>query len=196
MVTDELKKEISKGTISSNVSKEGVLEVKIFEILAETPKFDLLAMGRSEGEGCYCMVNNMLTRVVDSLSKNYNVTLMDMEAGLEHLSRRTNRDVDVMLIVTDPSKMGLETAKRIKDLAGEVHINFKEMYLIGNRFEESLIPSFKQAAQSDGLNFAGAIPVDPLILKYSVEGVSLLKLSADSIAVRSMNELMKNIKIM
>jgi len=190
MVTDELKKEIGKGSISSTVSKESLLEARVFEVLAETPEFDLLAMGRSEGEGCYCMVNHMLTKVVDSLSKNYDLTLMDMEAGLEHLSRRTDRDVDVMLIVTDQSKMGLETARRIRDLAKEVHIGFKEMYLVGNRFDEAFSPLFQKAAEAQGLIFLGAIPPDPDVLRYSVEGISLLKLSLENPAVKKMGELM------
>lgn len=190
MVTDELKREIAKGSVSSTISKESVLEARVFEVLAETPEFDLLAMGRSEGEGCYCMVNHMLTKVVDALSKNYDLTLMDMEAGLEHLSRRTDRDVDIMLIVTDQSKMGLQTAKRIKDLAKEVHIEFKEMYLIGNRFEETLTPSFQRAAEAQGLTFLGAIPPDPDVLKFSVKGVSLLRLPLENPAVKKTGELM------
>jgi len=195
MVTDDLKKGISKGTVSSTISKEGILEAKIFEVLVETPHFDLLAMGRSEGEGCYCMVNHMLTKVVDSLSKNYDLALMDMEAGLEHLSRRTDRDVDIMLIVTDQSKMGLQTAKRIRELVDEVHINFKKMYLIGNRFEEKSLPSFTEAAESQGLEFIGSIPTDPTVSKYNVEGASLLKLPDDSIAVKKASELMKRIDL-
>jgi len=69
------------------MTKENILETRIFEILKETPNFDLLVMGRSEGEGCYCSVNAMLTRIIDKLSKNYDLTIIDMEAGLEHLSR-------------------------------------------------------------------------------------------------------------
>ena len=110
----------------------------MFQTLVEEDRFDLLAMGRSEGEGCNCFVNNVLTRILDTITRNYSVTILDMEAGLEHLSRRTDRDVDVMLVVTDPSKMGLETAKRIKELIDEVHIGVKNIYLVGNRFPEGM----------------------------------------------------------
>ena len=195
MVTDEMKKGISKGTISATVSKESMLEAKIFEILAETSDFDLLAMGRSEGEGCYCMVNHMLTKVVDSLSKNYDITLMDMEAGLEHLSRRTERDVDVMLIVTDQSRMGLQTAKRIQEIADEVHISFKKMYLVGNRFNEQSSSVFTEAAEKIGFEFIGSIPEDPLVSKYNIQGTSLLKLPEDSPSLKKMSELMKRIDL-
>ncbi|MEM2534845.1 MAG: ArsA-related P-loop ATPase, partial [Candidatus Nezhaarchaeales archaeon] len=92
-VTNELKKAIDRGELPPLLSKRDFLEFKVFEVLNELPDFDLLVMGRTEGEGCYCMVNDVLTEVVDALSRNYAITLMDMEAGLEHLSRRTDRDV-------------------------------------------------------------------------------------------------------
>ncbi|MEM2961382.1 MAG: AAA family ATPase, partial [Candidatus Bathyarchaeia archaeon] len=89
-VVDELKRRVQRGDLASTISKEGVLEAWIYEVLVEADGFDLLAMGRTEGEGCYCSVNYMLAKIVDSLSRNYDYTLMDMEAGLEHLSRRTD----------------------------------------------------------------------------------------------------------
>ncbi|MEM3596358.1 MAG: AAA family ATPase, partial [Candidatus Bathyarchaeia archaeon] len=101
MVVDELKRKIDRGEIPPTVTKKELLEGGINSVLVETERFDLLAMGRSEGEGCYCSVNYLLASIIDSISKNYDLTIMDMEAGLEHLSRRTDRDVDVMLVVTD-----------------------------------------------------------------------------------------------
>ena len=116
MISHDLKKKIDKGTISYTTSKGDLLESWVHDILVEDDRFDLLAMGRGEGEGCYCFINSVLTRIIDVLSKNYDITLIDMEAGLEHFSRRTDRDVDTLLIITDPSKMGFETARRLKEL--------------------------------------------------------------------------------
>ena len=90
----ELKDNIENGTLSPMLSKKDIIEANVFQTLVEEDSFDLLAMGRSEGEGCYCFVNNMLTRILDTLMMNYEVAFLDMEAGLEHLSRRTDRDVD------------------------------------------------------------------------------------------------------
>jgi len=184
-VTDELKKRIGEGRIPPMVSKEGMLEAWVFETLVETDRFDLLAMGRSEGEGCYCYVNSVLTKILDTLTSNYIYTLMDMEAGLEHLSRRTDQNVDTMLVTTDPSKMGLETARRIKELTKEVHIDVARLYLVGNQFSPEIEPLLKESAQKIGLEVAGTIPADPLIASYNLMGKPLLELPEDAPSYRA-----------
>ena len=193
MVTDELKDRIARGVISPMVSKEGMLEAWIFETLVETNCFDLLAMGRSEGEGCYCYVNSVLTKILDTLSRNYTYTLMDMEAGLEHLSRRTDRDVDTMLITTDASKMGLETARRIKELTQEVHINVKEIYLVGNQIPEGMEGVLKEAAERIGLELIGIIPTDPNVATYNMLGKPLLELPEGSPSYRAVLKIAEKI---
>jgi len=190
-VTNELKRAIDRGELPPTLSKRDLLEFKVFEVLKELPEFDLLVMGRTEGEGCYCMVNDVLTEVVDTLSKNYAITLMDMEAGLEHVSRRTDRDVDYMLIVTDLSKMGFLTASRIKKLAGEVHIQFKKIFLVGNRFPQDKADLLYKYAEEIGIEPLGIIPYDENVARYNLEGVSLLKLPRDSPALIAVREIVK-----
>jgi len=190
-VTNELKRAIDKGELPPTLSKKDLLEYKVFKVLKELPTFDLLVMGRTEGEGCYCMVNDVLTEVVDTLSKNYAITLMDMEAGLEHLSRRTDRDVDYLIIVTDPSKMGFQTASRIKKLAGEVHIQFKKIFLVGNKFfprQEELLYKY---AEEIGVEPLGVVPYDENVFRYNLEGTSLLSLPSDSPALMAVREMVK-----
>ncbi len=190
-VTNELKRAIDRGELPPTLSKRDLLEFKVFEVLKELPQFDLLVMGRTEGEGCYCMVNDVLTEVVDTLSKNYAITLMDMEAGLEHVSRRTDRDVDYMLIVTDLSKMGFLTASRIKKLAGEVHIQFKKIFLVGNRFPQDKADLLYKYAEEIGIEPLGIIPYDENIARYNLEGIPLLKLPSDSPALIAVREIVK-----
>lgn len=190
MVTDELKKSIERAEIPIGMTKEDILESHVFEILKETTNFDLLVMGRGEGEGCYCPVNALLTRIIDTLSKNYDLTIMDMEAGLEHLSRRTDRDVDIMFIVTDPSSMGLQTAKRIKELAKEVHIQFKKIYLIANRFKPDLESKISEEAMKIGVELAGIVPYDDNVFHYNMEGKPLTSLSNGSPAVASVKKIL------
>ncbi|GAH33480.1 unnamed protein product, partial [marine sediment metagenome] len=112
MVATDLKKRINEGSLSPGTAKQELLESWVFDIIVETEHFDLLTMGRTQGEGCYCYVNASLRRIIDTLVDNYDIILMDMEAGLEHLSRRTEHDVDLFIIVTDPSQMGFDTAER------------------------------------------------------------------------------------
>jgi CO dehydrogenase maturation factor len=190
MVTDELKKSIERAEIPIEMTKEDILESHVFEILKETPNFDLLVMGRGEGEGCYCPVNALLTRIIDTLSKNYDMTIMDMEAGLEHLSRRTDRDVDTMFIVTDPSSMGLQTAKRIKELAREVHIQFNKIYLIANRVKPEMESRIKEDATKMNVEFAGTVPYDDNVFNYNLEGKPLTSLPNNSPAVVSIKEIL------
>ncbi len=196
MVTDELRRSLEKSEIPPTVTKEDILETRVFELLRETDGFDFLVMGRGEGEGCYCPVNAFLTRIIDRLSKNYDITLMDMEAGLEHLSRRTDRDVDVMIAVTDPSHMGLQTARRIKELAEEVHIEFKKMYLIGNRFAPEMEPMLREEAEKIGIEFAGIVPQDENIQKQNLMGEPLLNLPNESPALQALRRILPKIGLL
>lgn len=175
-VAQNLKKQIEKGTIPPEITKKSVLETDIFGILKEGSNFDLLTMGRCEGEGCYCVVNSLLTEIVDNLGKNYDIIIMDMAAGLEHLSRRTAKDVDIMFIITDPSQMGLKTAERIKELTKEVKISVKKMYLVGNRFTREMIKKLEEASKKINIELAGIIPYEQEILECNFQGKPIINL--------------------
>lgn len=196
MGANELKKKIGSDEIPPGVDKKGLLEGLIMQTLVEAPAFDLLAMGRTEGEGCYCLVNTLLTDIIDTLSKNYDLTLMDNEAGLEHLSRRTDRDVDIMIVVTDPSKMGFETAKRVMDLAREVHIKFQKIYLVGNMFPAGTEETLQKKAESLGIELGGIVPVDPNVSNFGIEGRPLLELPDDSPAVVAIEKILEKIGLL
>jgi CO dehydrogenase maturation factor len=195
-VTDELRKSLERSEIPPTITKEDILETRIFEILKETPNFDLLVMGRGEGEGCYCPVNAFLTHIIDRLSKNYDLTIIDMEAGLEHLSRRTDRDVDIMIVVTDPSSMGLQTAKRVKEVAKEVNITFKKFYLIGNRFKPEMESTLKMETEKIGYEFAGILPSDDNIFTFNLTGKPLLLLPQESPALPALKKILKKIGLL
>lgn len=195
-VTNELRKQMDQDALSLGISKERLLETWVYNILVETPNFDFLAMGRSEGEGCYCYINSVLTRILDVIADNYDIILMDMEAGLEHLSRRTAKDVDILLIVTDPSKMGFETAKRIREVADEVHIKIKRAYLIGNQFTSEMEGLLMGRAKEIGVEYGGFIPTDPNIYRHNLEGKPLLHLPSDSPAVIAAEQIAKRINLL
>ena len=192
-VSKDMKDQIKRGDLSPTTPKQDLLEAWVFQTLMESDRFDLLAMGRSEGEGCYCYVNNVLTRILDTLTKNYSISLLDMEAGIEHLSRRTDRDVDIMLVVTDPSKMGFETSKRIKELIEEVHIGVKKTYLVGNRFPPQLLDVLEKAADDIGFELAGNIPEDSNVQSFNMTGKPLLEIPEDSPSYRAIEEIAKKI---
>jgi len=189
MVANELRSRIEKGDLPLGASKKDILEANVFGILVEGERFDLLAMGRTEGEGCYCYVNSLLTEILDTISSNYDIVLMDMEAGLEHLSRRTDRDLENLLIVTDPSKMGLNTARRIKELADEVHIKIARTLLVGNTFPPEMEGELRRYASQINVEYCGIIPYDPEISKYNIRGMPLLELPDTSQAAKRAEEI-------
>ena len=161
-----------------------VLEYHVMDTIEETGAFDLLEMGRPEGSGCYCAVNHILRAVIDKWAKGYAVVIIDTEAGLEHLSRRTTQDVDVMIVVTDTSKRGIETAKRIKQLASELDIEFKKLYVVINRATGEMVEGIKKELEAAGLEVLGAIPEDRNVLEYDYKGRPLVELPLDSPALR------------
>lgn len=121
------------------------------------------------------------------------VALLDMEAGLKHLSRRTDRDVDAILIVTDPSRMGFEAARRIRDLAEEVHIDVKDIYLVGNRFPEAMEDLLSKASDDLGLDLAGSIPVDETVMSFNMGGKPLLDVPDDAPAYIAVEKIARRI---
>jgi len=164
------------GTISGGVSKREYLDYQIRSALAEGDRFDLIAMGQPEGQGCYCAVNHNLREVVDSISKNYRYVLIDNEAGMEHLSRRTTRDVDHLLIVSDPTQRGIVAAERIANFRHSMDIHIENTHLILNRLPAE-IPSALQA-RIDALDIPllGSVPADWELMEFEFSGRPLIEL--------------------
>ena len=181
------------GALPGGVSKHEYLDYEIRSSLAEGIQFDLIAMGRSEGPGCYCAVNHNLRDVVDSISKNYRYVVIDNEAGMEHLSRRTTRDVDHMLIVTDPTQRGLVAAQRIAELRTELDIRVENAYLIVNRLTGDMPPALENAIQQLPIPLLGVVPSDSDLMDFEFSGRPLVDLGDDSPVFRSVAEMMEQI---
>ncbi|MDR0293910.1 MAG: hypothetical protein LBH95_07150, partial [Oscillospiraceae bacterium] len=118
---------------SQGISKQEMLEMKIAESLVEAKGFDLIAMGRPEGSGCYCYANNVLKSVIGQIAKEYPYVMLDNEAGLENLSRRIVQNVDLLILVSDASNAGLSTLSRLYDLAKEMEIGYGKLFLVVNK---------------------------------------------------------------
>jgi CO dehydrogenase maturation factor len=181
------------GALPGGVSKHEYLDYEIRSSLSEGVQFDLIAMGRSEGPGCYCAVNHNLRDVVDSISKNYRYVVIDNEAGMEHLSRRTTRDVDHMLIVTDPTQRGLVAAQRIAELRNELDIRVENAYLIVNRLNGEMPPALDQAIQQLPIPMLGVVPSDNDLMDFEFSGRPLVELGDDSPVFRSVAEMIAKI---
>ena len=173
----------TKGKLPPGMTKETYLEMKLHEILVESRGLDLLVMGRPEGPGCYCYANNILRHHLDILVKNYPFVVMDNEAGMEHLSRRTTQGVDYLLFLSDYSIKGIRTVGKIRELIEELKLSVKEKHLVVDRAPEELDPGFRREIQKQGLDLLGTVPVDPFISDYEMRGQPLVDLPEGSPAV-------------
>jgi len=175
--------------IPSGMSKDRFIEYKVQTAISEAEGFDLLTMGRPEGPGCYCYVNNVLRNIMEKLIKDYDYIVIDNEAGLEHLSRRTTRQADILLVISDPTLVGLKSAQRISDLAKELKIKIKNKFLLINFTKIEKLPKIKAM----DLEYLGSIPEDKQIRNLSLNGASLWKLNDKAKSLVSLRKLIERI---
>lgn len=162
-----------------------LLRDEIQASISQADGFDYLVMGRPTGKGCYCSINTMLKQMLDEALNLYDLVMIDFDAGLEHISRQTDSKSDVLLVVTDPSQMGFETAKRIKELTDEVGSSYSYRFLVGSRFTPNMEDLFFSLADKTGLRPLGIIPFDQQLLVSNFEGRSIFQLEANSTSYRS-----------
>lgn len=190
----EIREEISvnnrDGKLPGSMSKADYINLKLQQAVIEGHGFDLLVMGRPEGLGCYCFANGLLREATDRLSDNYKSMVIDNEAGLEHLSRRTTKKVDLMFAVSECSRRGIEAAARVKSLIEELSLDVRDLYLIVNRVPESgLTDEVNEAIDGYGLKLAGTVPMDSHIFDYDNRGIPLVKLPNDVPARKAVEEI-------
>lgn len=183
----------SRYTTPPDTDKQALFESKLFEILAEEEGYDLLVMGKPEGSGCYCFVNNLLRGLMDKTVSDYDLTIIDTPAGLEHLSRKTIPDLDILIVVTDESRRGLTTAERIRDLAGEIELRYEELYVVVNKVTPERKKQVLLNAKGVGLKVIGTIPYDELLAKFDLVGDPLIGLPDYTPAVVEMKSVVGEI---
>jgi len=170
-----------------------MLERKIGDLLVNTPDFSLLVMGRSEGPGCYCLINDILRHAIDRFSRRFSKVVIDCEAGLEHLSRRTMRDVDTLIVISDPTMRGIKTAGVIREIAEKLEISFGKIYLILNKADQGEKAFFEERIREIGVELIGVVPEDPNVKAFDRVGKPLIDLPDDSPAVLAVGEIMERL---
>ncbi len=179
------------GALSGGLTKRDYLDYEIRSSLSEGERFDLIAMGRSEGPGCYCAVNHNLREVIDSLSKHYSYVVIDNEAGMEHLSRRTTRDVDHLLVVSDPSHRGIVAAERIGKLRNELDIRIENTHLILNRVVGDIPAPLQERVEQAGLPLLGIVPASEELAEFEFSGRPLVELGDESPVYKAIADMMQ-----
>jgi CO dehydrogenase maturation factor len=173
-------REDARGAAQPGVARQDWLSYAVRMAVEEGDDFDLLAMGRPEGQGCYCAANHMLRSIMDGINAGYDYVVMDNEAGMEHLSRRTTRDVDHLLLVSDASQRGMAAAETMIGLRRELEINVRNTHLIINRVIGDLPEALRVRADQMGVPLLATLPYDPLLVEYDGAGRPLVELPEET----------------
>ena len=192
-VREEAREIASKG-MASGISKQDLLELKIAESIVEANGFDLIAMGRPEGPGCYCYANNVLKSVIQEISSSYPYVVLDNEAGLENLSRRIVQKLEVLIMVADPSKSGLDTVKRLHALTKEMDIRYNRLVIIVNRLRNNKPQeSASELKRITGAEIIIGLPDDTELAEMAEKGESLWSLHDNHPVAMLLDELLNQI---
>lgn len=189
-------REDARGGVQPGQSRQDWLSYAVRMAVEEGDDFDLLAMGRPEGQGCYCAANHMLRNIIDGINAGYDYVVMDNEAGMEHLSRRTTRDVDHLLLVSDASLRGMAAAEAMVGLSKELEISVRSTHLVVNRVIGEMAPAIRAKAEAIGVPLLAVVPYDPQLVEFDGAGRPLVELPDDApvslavagIAQRLLNE--------
>ena len=194
-------REESLNTIKSGADRPGgmsmeqLFDYEVQQSVIEARGFDLLVMGRPEGTGCYCAANNIIRKYTDKLSETYSYVVIDNEAGMEHLSRRTTHKVDLLITVSDPSMKGILTAKRINELVDELKLSVEKRVLIINRVASGEGEELEAEAEKAGLFVAGLVPNDGMIHEFDLKGKPVYALPEDASSVKALYSILDSCRI-
>ena len=183
---------VGKKVDFSGMSKERYIEYAIEKSIIEKDKFDLLTMGRPEGPKCYCYVNNLLRKYLDKVGTTYPFVVTDNEAGMEHLSRRTTNNIDLLMIVSEPTIVGALTMQRIIQLADSLPITLRKKICVMNRVPRSGIhENVQQKLNSLGIEIAAILPFDQEVYDAAACGESVFEVSRENELYRKLRDFLQ-----
>jgi CO dehydrogenase maturation factor len=196
-VSEEIIRAARTGGKKEKIEVVNMLDYMILEALVELDGFALLAMGKREGAGCFCPVNDLLRDAIESLSGSFDIIIIDGEAGVEQVNRRVIRKVDKPLIVTDATIRGIQTASLINEVAHKRKAKEDtRMGLVINRVREGQEEQLRQAAEQAGLEVVGFIPEDENITQYDLAGKPLYNLEDNSPSVVAVKGIAKKLDLL
>ena len=179
------REEMKKGDVPSGMTKDVFMSMKLEQSVVEAKGYDLVVMGQPEGSGCYCAANTLLTAFLEKLRNNYPYIVIDNEAGMEHISRLTTSNVDILLIVSDTSRRSLQAAVRINELSKDLNIGVGKSYLVVNQARNGLSEEALKIIEGAHLEFAGTVPEDDMVYEYDLKGQPTIEMSSESKALTS-----------
>ncbi|MDR2397642.1 MAG: AAA family ATPase [Spirochaetaceae bacterium] len=184
-----------KNPIPPSMSKHEYAQYKFGAALVEEDQYDMLVMGRGQGKGCYCFVNDLLREQIRKYYTHYRYLIVDNEAGLEHISRGILPPVDLILLVSDCSRRGIQAAGRIAAMIRELDLKVQAVRLIVNRAPGgTLEPGIQAEIQAQNLSLAGVIPQDDLVYQYDAAGKPLITLPEDAPIKRALGAIIRTLE--
>ena len=180
----DAREEMKKG-VSAGMTKDVFMEMKLQQAVIEAAGFDLIVMGRPEGAGCYCAANTLLTQSLEKLIDNYNFVVIDNEAGMEHISRLTTNNIDALLVVSDPTRRGLQAAARIVELTDQLSLNISRKLVMVNRVRGRQSQGLDHALAEYKLDFVGIVPEDIDVQEFDLDGRPTIELAKENQAVKA-----------
>jgi CO dehydrogenase maturation factor len=192
-IREEMKAKVND--LPGGMTKQQYLDYKIQSGLVETPDFDLIAMGCSEGPGCYCYANSLLRDILATVARNYEFMVIDNGAGMEHLSRRTTQNIDFLIMVSDPIVRGIKAAGKISRLVKDLETRVNQKYLVLSRVKDSIHPSVIECIKEEGLQLIGTIPEDNSLLAIDLQGNAIWPVIKDSSAYRELDKIMVKLNL-
>jgi CO dehydrogenase maturation factor len=182
--------------IPGGMTKTEYLNYRLNQAVSEGNGFDMLVMGRTQGEGCYCYVNGILKNQIEKLSNNYNHIIIDNEAGMEHISRGTVGKIDLLLLISDYSRRSIQSVGRIKELAKELEVDVKSTGLIVNKAPGGKIAkAIMEEIKKQGLELLGVVPLDENIVEYDASGEPLINMPEDSPAKEAVKDILVKLQL-
>ena len=180
----EAREEMKVG-VAAGMTKDVFMEMKLEQAVVEAKGFDLIVMGRPEGAGCYCAANTLLTQYLDRLINNYAYVVIDNEAGMKHISRLTTNNIDLLLIVSDPSRRGIQSAARIMELTHELALDINQKLLIINQAKEEQLETIEKVVSQYPLELIGIVPEDGFVRDFDLQGRPTIELDRESKALEA-----------
>lgn len=188
--------ELRGDVIPKNMTKADYAEYRFNTALVEEDDFDMLVMGRTQGKGCYCYVNGILKTQVDKYVGNYRYTVIDNEAGMEHIARGTLPHVDTLLLVSDCSRRGIQAVGRIAEMVKELNLKPTTMRLIVNRAPDGVLSEgVKEEIAAQNLDLLGVLPQDEAVYEADCDGRPSSKIPDSSPMKQALHGLMKQLSL-
>jgi len=189
-ISDLLEQTKDPKAIPNGMSKQIFIEYKLSQALVETKDIDLFAMGGPQGAGCYCYANDLLRKYIETTGENYDFVVVDSEAGLEHISRRTIPRIDEMFVISDSSARGVRSAGRVHELIRGLKSAVGSLHLIVTKSSEGSMETLSEEIERTGLTLIGDIPLDPMVVEYDLAGKPLFDLPDDAVAVKAVESIL------